>query len=88
MSRIRGVLGHELIPKISIHWLSKYEHEFLGWASCPTLPYVISPQTVLGMHVYVYMLGFKLIHVSNGAPIIRQKIHDNWLFGWPWLLVA
>ena len=32
MSRIRGVLGHELVSKISIHWLSKYEHEFLGWA--------------------------------------------------------
>ena len=32
--------GHELVSKISIHWLSKYEHEFLGWASCPTLPYL------------------------------------------------
>ena len=40
MSRIRGVLGHELVSKISIHWLSKYEHDFLGWASCPTLPYL------------------------------------------------
>ena len=39
MSRIRGVFGYELVSKNFIHWLSKYEHEFLGWASCPTLPY-------------------------------------------------
>ena len=42
MSRIRGVFGYELISKNFIHWLSKYEHEFLGWASCPTLPYSLT----------------------------------------------
>ena len=40
MSRIWGVFGYELVSKNFIHWLLKYEHEFLGWASCPTLPYV------------------------------------------------
>ena len=39
MSRITCVFGYELVSKSFIHWLSKYEHKFLGWASCPTLPY-------------------------------------------------
>ena len=39
MSRIRDVFGYELVSKSFIHWLSRYDHEFLGWASCPTLPY-------------------------------------------------
>ena len=39
MSRIRGVFGYELVSKSFIHWLYRYEYGFLGWASCPTLPY-------------------------------------------------
>ena len=46
MSRIRGVFGYVLVSKSFIHWLSRYEHEFLGWASCPTLPYLCALPSV------------------------------------------
>ena len=42
MSRIRGVFDYDLVSKSFMYWLSKYEHEFLGWASCPTLPYWVN----------------------------------------------
>ena len=40
-ARIQGVFGHELISKSFIHWLLRYEPGFLGWASCPMLPYSV-----------------------------------------------
>ena len=37
--KIWQALGYRSFSKIFIHWLLRYETRFLGWASCPTLPY-------------------------------------------------
>ena len=63
MSRIRGVFGYKLVSKSFIHLLSKYENEFLGWASCPTLPYgrdgIVSPSETAKTvsHLIIFCLG-------------------------------
>ena len=78
MSRIRGVFGYELVSKNFIHWLPKYEHEFLGWASCPTLPY----QSLLGtcFAAVAMNISHALSHACRMTTVYPKKYAHGFCF--------